>query len=417
MSVDIETDVKSGAIRAVGLAWTDSLAGGGADGAAGRAALNVAAAAERENAGNRAASGMESFVRVLSPPAPSGGSLCVISDGAGQTDVEPSAASGAPRLFFHGSEKSLLASFINDLLRIDPDVLTGWNFLDFDFPRLAERCEYFRLPFEIGRSLEPAKFFPRRENPGGGWWGRGSAAALVPGRQVLDALRIVRAGTWGGAGNLRSSWSDDVSTGFTLDAVAQTVLGEGKLVGSFGPEKIAELDRLYAGNRTLFGDYCRRDAELVLRILAKTGLFRLTLERASLTGVSLDKAWTSVASFERIYGIELRRKGLAPPPFVKREVSGAAGGTILEPEPGLFSNVAVFDFRSLYPTIMRTFNIDPLSHARASPPDPSGNIVAPNGAVFSRNPGLLPALIAAYFTARRAALDAGDSVAAQVDQI
>jgi DNA polymerase-2 len=194
------------------------------------------------------------------------------------------------------------------------------------------------------------------------------------------------------------------------------VLGEGKIVHSSGEEKIAELDRLYREDPRLFGEYCYRDAELVLRILAKTGFFRLTRERAALTGVSLDKAWTSVVSFERVYGMELRRRGIAPPPLEKdRRVSGAAGGTVLEPRPGLFPNVAVFDFRSLYPTIMRTFNVDPLSYARSevSPPP----ILAPNGAAFSRKPGLLPALIAEYFASRREALDRGDETAAHVYKI
>ncbi|MDR1058918.1 MAG: DNA polymerase II, partial [Treponema sp.] len=100
-------------------------------------------------------------------------------------------------------------------------------------------------------------------------------------------------------------------------------------------------------------------------------------------------------------------------------VSGAAGGTVLDPRPGLFSNVAVFDFRSLYPTIMRTFNIDPLSHARASLPSKEAlpSILAPNGAAFSREPGLLPALIADYFASRRKALDEGDETAARVYKI
>jgi DNA polymerase-2 len=174
------------------------------------------------------------------------------------------------------------------------------------------------------------------------------------------------------------------------------------------------LDRLYQADPKGFGEYCRRDGELVLRILEKTGLFRLTLERALLTGVSLDKAWTSVVSFERIYGMELRRRGIAPQPWERGvAVSGAAGGTVLDPRPGLFPNVAVFDFRSLYPTIMRTFNIDPLSHARSGP----SPIRAPNGAAFSREPGVLPALIADYFASRRQALDRGDETAAHVYKI
>ena len=122
-------------------------------------------------------------------------------------------------------------------------------------------------------------------------------------------------------------------------------------------------------------------------------------------------------SFERIYGTELLRTGIAPPaPDPGADVSGAGGGTVLEPQPGVFDNVAVFDFRSLYPTVMLTFNIDPLAHARAKT-ETERQIVAPNGAAFSRRPGLLPALISEYFAARRLAIDAGDSIAGQVYKI
>jgi DNA polymerase-2 len=224
---------------------------------------------------------------------------------------------------------------------------------------------------------------------------------------VLDALRIVRAGP--------QRFRD-----YTLQTVSREVLGEGKLVASSGQDKAEELDRLYRDDPRTFGAYCRRDAELVLRILAETGLFRLTLERASLTGVSLDKAWTSVVSFERIYALELRVRGIAPPPAASRRVSGAAGGTVLDPRQGLFRNIVVFDFRSLYPTIIRTFNIDPLAHERVNSPGTmaaDAPIVAPNGAAFSRSPGILPALIAGYFASRREALDRGDEIAAHVYKI
>ncbi|MDR2258265.1 MAG: hypothetical protein LBE14_03840, partial [Treponema sp.] len=369
-SIDIETDTRTGVVRAVSLAWT----GGGL-------ARVWLRGAEPDSAGKPAGDGV----------------------------------------FFHPDEKSLLTAFTADLRRIDPDVLTGWNILDFDLARLSERFEYLGVPFTLGRSAEPAKYFTGEAAANVPGRGRRSAAALVPGRQVLDALRVVRAGFWGRAGGLEDGGGP---SDYTLEAVSRAVLGEGKIVHSSGEEKIAELDRLYQADPKRFGEYCRRDAELVLRILDKTGLFRLTLERALLTGVSLDKAWTSVVSFERIYGMELRRLGVAPQPRERGvTVSGAAGGTVLDPRPGLFSNVAVFDFRSLYPTIMRTFNIDPLSHARSAltPEQVSDQalppIQAPNGAAFSRKPGVLPALIAGYFASRGQAIDRGDETAAQVYKI
>jgi DNA polymerase-2 len=365
-SIDIETDTRDNAMRAIAAACVKT------------------SALTNDMSGGE--SGMRSLVRVR---------------GKGSDREE---------VFFHDDERSLLAAFFEDLREMDPDILTGWNFIDFDFRIIAERCERLGVPFTPGRSSDEGKFFAGS--------GRRSAAALAPGRQVLDALRIVRSGFLG---------SSRGPGDFTLEAVSRSVLGEGKIVASSGESKIAELDRLYAEDPGLFGEYCRRDAELVLRILAKTGLFALTLKRSLLTGTSLDKAWTSVVSFERIYGIELYRRGIAPPPRLDRDVSGAAGGTVLDPIPGLFSNVAVFDFRSLYPTIIRTFNIDPLSHARR-PPDEGGAVVvygaaesasisAPNGAVFSREPGLLPGLIAGYFDARRKAIAAGDETAARVYKI
>ncbi|MDR1443492.1 MAG: DNA polymerase II [Treponema sp.] len=401
-SVDIETDTRpgpgEGAILAIGVAWADArhLDKPGDDPPGGPG--------EDSGFPRRPAGGRR--VRVLGTPP----------------DPAPPPADQGPRVMFHPGEAALLRAFLADIRSIDPDVLTGWNFLDFDFKQIAQRCALHHIPLSLGRSDDDeAKYFP----PGNK--GRsGSAAALVPGRQVVDALRVFRAGgrgfltNQGGLANqvglAETDGSPDSSSGqFSLEAVSRQVLGEGKLVSASGEEKLAELVRLYTEDPEQFARYCLRDAELVLRILERTGLFRLTVERAGLTAVSLDKAWTSVVSFERIYGMELRRLGIAPPfPNPDQNVSGAAGGTVLESPAGLFNNIAVFDFRSLYPTIMLTFNIDPLCHARAPAADP---LTAPNGAAFSREPGPLPGLIAGYFAERRNALGRGNETAAQVYKI
>jgi DNA polymerase-2 len=431
-SIDIETDTQKGTIRAIGVSWAEA----------------------RLLAGTGDASAFSGLVRVLgatihSPcaesPSPESAIIAetLVPEPAAEVpppvdDTEKLVPLPPAPLIFHPDEASLLRAFIADIRAGDPDVLTGWNFLDFDFKHIAERCAFLGIPFDIGRAGEEAKFFGSNA---GDREGRRSAAALVPGRQVIDALRIVRAGGRG----LVAQGDGGQFSDYSLESVSRAVLGEGKLVAfektytgnNAGEEKIARLNQLYAEDPLTFGEYCYRDAELVLRILAVTGLFRLTVERASLTGVTLDKAWTSVVSFERIYGMELRKQGIAPPlDEPGRAVSGAAGGTVLDPLPGFFRNVAVFDFRSLYPSIMRTFNIDPLSHARVpaplsiqpaplpsgqastgQAPSPAPPIRAPNGAVFSREPGILPELITGYFAARRKALAAGDETASQVYKI
>ncbi|MFW6234913.1 MAG: DNA polymerase domain-containing protein, partial [Spirochaetota bacterium] len=229
----------------------------------------------------------------------------------------------------------------------------------------------------------------------------------------------------------------------------QEVLGRGKHIAAGGGAKMAELERLQREDPQAFCAYCLEDSQLVIDILARMQLDELTLIRACLTGMNFDYAWTSIPAFERIYALELIRRRVVPPrtSTAAGAVTGAAGGTVLDPVPGLFANVLVFDFRSLYPSIMRTFNIDPLVFARTPqtavrttqrlvhPLDHPGDdeaptvagdfpnspdstaVTAPNGASFSREPGILPTLLAAYFEARTRAIAANDTAAAFVYKI
>jgi DNA polymerase-2 len=92
----------------------------------------------------------------------------------------------------------------------------------------------------------------------------------------------------------------------------------------------------------------------------------------------------------------------------------------MEPVTGLHHNVLVFDFKSLYPSLIRTFEIDPLGFL---PPDETPDathrdaIVAPNGAAFRRQPGVLPGLLDQLFPRRDAAKMRGDAVASQAIKI
>lgn len=295
----------------------------------------------------------------------------------------------------YDSEAALLTALARRIVELDPDVITGWNVLDFDLRVLAGRFAALKLPLDLGRTAEPATFVERD--------GR-RAMFQLPGRAVIDAMRLVRA-------------SGDRFEDLSLESVARTLLGEGKTVEARGEAKLDELDRLRREEPEAFCAYCLQDAELVLRILAKTGLDVLTAKRSALTGVSLELAWTSIPAFERIYAAELRRRRVLPPPRATTPVSGAAGGTVLDAHAGFFKNVLVFDFRSLYPSIMRTFNIDPMAHARAEAHPADDDLIAPNGARFTRAPGVLPGIVTRYAEEREASLAAGDETAAYVYKI
>ncbi|MFW5849985.1 MAG: DNA polymerase II [Spirochaetota bacterium] len=319
----------------------------------------------------------------------------------------------APSIVSHADEASLLRSLVRRIVEIDPDIITGWNVVDFDFGVIARRLERHGIPFTIARSHEPARFLPSTRDESGS---RRNAAVSCAGRQVLDALRLVRYGP--------QRFSDR-----KLGSVAEAVLGEGKTVeAETSTEKIETLLALYRDDPVAFCDYCRQDARLVLRILEKTGLLVLTLERCRLIGIGLNRAWTSIPAFDFLYLEAMHERGLVGPTLgVDRLPQGEApGGAIIKPQPGLFHNVLVFDFKSLYPSIMRTFGIDPVGYVDSEegypegtppPPPDRDTITAPNGARFSREASILPALLDRFWENRDAAKRSGDAVASYVYKI
>jgi DNA polymerase-2 len=108
---------------------------------------------------------------------------------------------------------------------------------------------------------------------------------------------------------------------------------------------------------------------------------------------------------------------VAPSVESTREAEGITGGLVLDSRPGLYRNVLVFDFKSLYPSLIRTFNIDPLTHV-PSPPAGADVIRTPGGATFRRDEdGILPALVARLWQERAAARAAGDATESQAIKI
>ena len=302
-------------------------------------------------------------------------------------------------------EKSLLEGFCDRIVRWDPDIVTGWNVIDFDFRVIAERIAFHKISFRVGRSDKPAAFLPGEK-------GR-SDTVILPGRQVLDAMRVVRA-------------SPERFSDYTLETVASGVLGRGKKLELRERERKEDaVSRMYAEDPAALCRYCLEDARLVIDILEKTGLLKLTLARSVLVGVGLDRAWTSIPAFEHLYIEALHQRGFVAPtlgvdPFPELM---APGGAIIEPQAGLKDNVLVFDFKSLYPTIMRTFNIDPLSYVPAhaaegmSGEEREGLISAPNGAFFKHETAVIPELLARFFERREEAKKRGDATASHVYKI
>ncbi len=270
------------------------------------------------------------------------------------------------------NEKEVLEKFITEITTLDPDIITGWNIIDFDFTFLAAKCKKYKIPFDIGR--EPGRLkLSLRES-----FFQDSKAEVV-GRQVLDALNLLK---------VSFIKVDD----YKLDTVARKILGETKLITTTGADKYKEIDELFKNNKKRLVAYNLKDAELVLKIIDKSDILNLTIQRSLLTGMPLDRVNASIASLDSLYIREARKRKLVVPSgkFAVKE-EGTLGGYVREAEAGIYDYLLVLDFKSLYPSIIRTFNIDPLSYV--SNCKEKNLIKAPNGACFKNENGILPNLI------------------------
>jgi DNA polymerase-2 len=296
-----------------------------------------------------------------------------------------------------GSERDLLHAFCERVRTIDPDVVTGWNVVDFDLTVLARIAERVSVPLILGRTMEPFRL--RRAQ-----FARNAREAMLSGRVVLDGIDLLR----GAFVRFES---------YALDAVAREVLGEQKLLT--GSDRAGEIQRLFREDREAFVAYNQHDAELVLRILAKLRLVELAAERSRLTGMPLDRVAASIASFDFVYLSETHARSIVAP-TVDGSSSGlweaTSGGAVLDPIPGLYRNVLVFDFKSLYPSVIRTFQIDPVGWV-PDPGDTHDLIVAPNGAAFRREKAILPSILDELFARREEAKRAGNEIASQAIKI
>ena len=145
---------------------------------------------------------------------------------------------------------------------------------------------------------------------------------------------------------------------------------------------------------------------------------RLAYARSQLTGMTPDRVAASIASFDFLYLCELERRAVVAPTVRaddSRDHAAQQGGHVLEPVTGLHRHVWVFDFKSLYPSIIRTLNIDPLCYVEQ--PSPAADLIRTAGGTFVRTPGILPRMLDELFPRREAAKKAGDSVASNAIKI
>lgn len=294
------------------------------------------------------------------------------------------------------SHAQMLEQLNRWLERHDPDAIIGWNLVQFDLRVLQRHAERCRVPLRFGRggSVMEWREHSRHQH----------FFAAAAGRLIIDGIEALRSATW----NFPS---------FSLEHVAQTLLGEGKSIDN-PYDRMAEIERRFAEDKPALARYNLRDCELVTRIFAKTELMNFLLERASVTGLAVDRSGGSVAAFEHLYMPLMHRQGYVAPNLGDVVGENSPGGFVMDSRSGLYDSVLVLDYKSLYPSIIRTFLIDPLGLVEGiHNADDNATVPGFRGARFSRDKHCLPAIVKQIWQEREAAKREGNQPLSQALKI
>jgi len=282
----------------------------------------------------------------------------------------------------------------------DPDAIIGWSVIGFDLRVLHEHAERLRHPLRIGRGGTSMEW---RTNAKASNEREARYFAGLPGRLVIDGIEALRSATWS-------------FPSFSLEHVAQSLLGEGKAI-DHPYDRMASIDRMFAQDKPALALYNLKDCELVTRIFEKTDLMAFLLERASVTGLAADRSGGSVAAFEHAYIPLMHRLGRVAPNIGDVPGADSPGGFVMDSRSGLYDAVLVLDYKSLYPSIIRTFLIDPVGLVAGLEEPEADSVPGFRGARFSRNRHCLPGIVKRVWEDREAAKRAANQPLSQALKI
>ena len=246
------------------------------------------------------------------------------------------------------NEKAMLQEFLKVLENYDPDVITGYNVNNFDFPYLLSRLRENDLSLMLGRCNQK----PSAARKVGAYYRN-----TITGRIIVDSYELVKESIR--KGNLRLKR-------LGLGDVSRELLGDQKIGISH-----SEIFGHWHGDNeqlTKLVDYARKDAELALRLVLEKGFVDKFFELSKVSGLLLQDCLDG-GEAQRVENLLLREFNKNDYVLPNKPVEGVTedqeiqelkGGLVLEPKIGLHTDAIVYlDFKSMYPSIFIAYNICP----------------------------------------------------------
>lgn len=249
-------------------------------------------------------------------------------------------------------ETKMLTEFFDIIQLTDPDIITGYNIIFYDLPKIEERANHHKMKVNICRD-------------GSSMWGRKGnddrKHYIIKGRVIADA--------WLHTKILKKPHRE------TLDYVAHEYLGEGKL-----DVDRKNIDGEWERDREHVIEYCLKDAELAYRILKYIKVVDKSVALATVANLPLTTAFENrTSSLADSLLIRMAdRQGYAVPCTNEYQAEEKIQGAyVKQPNPGVYEWVVVLDFKGMYPSIMMQHNLCATTYAPEV-----GDIISPTGAHF-----------------------------------
>lgn len=225
------------------------------------------------------------------------------------------------------SEKNLLFSFINDYKKYEPDFMSGWNFIGFDMFYLFNRMRKLKISSSIFSKF--GEFYVDGER----------FLCKLPGCVVLDQMHLYKMFTFTKMEN------------YKLDFIANHELKRRKL------ELPCKFNKMYWEHLNTLIEYNVIDTELLEELENKVKHINLINELRTICTASFDSATSPMNQVDTIVVAWMRSQGLSSKNAENHAKKKYPGAFVLEPEPGIYDTLVDFDFASLYPSLIRTYNI------------------------------------------------------------
>lgn len=238
----------------------------------------------------------------------------------------------------YDSEQSLLLAFVHYVNTTKPEVLTGWNSSKFDIPYLVNRIVKL-FDETVVKRLSPFNLIREKVME---IRGRDIQTFDIVGVIDLDYLELYQKFTY------------SASESYRLDFIAEKELGTGKVEM---PGKTFYDN--YTNHFDTFVRYNAVDTVLVARLEEKMKLIELAFSLMYLYHCNLQDIYRTVVPWEVFIYNHLTSKNIVVPPKRNQLSKEYAGGWVKATIPGMYGWCLTFDFASLYPSIIRQWNISP----------------------------------------------------------